>query len=433
MRSLSRLPALPPLLKRSAAHFSAAAAAAAPAAAAADLPSFSRGLFSGQLRTASIHPYPPQDVMGQEQRETLQMLVEPTRKFFAEVNNATLNDETASIPEATLRGLRELGAYGMQVPEAYGGLGLSNGGYARLGEVMGEFDLGLGIHLGAHQSIGFKGILLFGTPAQKAQYLPKLAAGEQVAAFALTEPSVGSDANSVRTRAVLSADGKHWLLIGGKLWISNGGMAEVFTVFAQTSVPDTKNPGQTVDRVTAFIVERAFGGLTHGPPEKKLGIKCSNTAEVYFDACPVPVANVLGEVGGGFKVAMEILNNGRFGMGAALTGCMKSLLAGVREHANSRTQFGKKIGEYGVIREKLAGIATRIYGAESLAYMLASNMDRGMSDYMLEAAAGKVYASDAAWWSADEAIQIMGGLGFMKSLPYERVLRDLRIFRCVRG
>jgi very long chain acyl-CoA dehydrogenase len=143
------------------------------------------------------------------------------------------------------------------------------------------------------------------------------------------------------------------------------------------------------------------------------------------------VANVLGEVGGGFKVAMEILNNGRFGMGAALTGCMKSLLVGVREHALSRTQFGKKIGEYGVIKEKLAGIATRIYGAESLAYMLASNMDRGMGDYMLEAAAGKVYASDAAWWSADEAIQIMGGLGFMKSLPYERVLRDLRIFRCV--
>jgi very long chain acyl-CoA dehydrogenase len=395
----------------------------------AELPSLTRSLFFGQLKTGSVHPYPPKDVMTVEQRETLQMLVEPTRKFFMEVNDAAANDESAAIPEKTLLGLRELGAYGMQVPEEYGGLGLSNGGYARLGEVMGEFDLGLGIHLGAHQSIGFKGILLVGTPEQKKKYLPALAAGTNVAAFALTEPSVGSDANSVKTRATLSADGKTWLLSGGKLWISNGGIAEVFTVFAQTSVADPKNPGQKVDKVTAFIVERAFGGLSHGPPEKKLGIKCSNTAEVYFDACPVPAENVLGEVGGGFKVAMEILNNGRFGMGAALTGCMKGLLAGVREHANNRTQFGKKIGEYGVIKEKLAGIAARIYGAESLAYMLASNMDRGMQDYMLEAAAGKIYASDAAWWSADEAIQIMGGLGFMKSLPYERVLRDLRIFR----
>ncbi len=309
---------------------------------------------------------------------------------------------------------------------------MSNSGYARLGEVMGEFDLGLGIHLGAHQSIGFKGILLFGTPEQKAKYLPALAKGENVAAFALTEPSVGSDANSVKTRAVLDSDGKTWRLSGGKLWISNGGIAEVFTVFAQTSCPDTSAgaaPGAMKDRVTAFIVERKFGGVSHGPPERKMGIKCSNTAEVYFDACPVPAENVLGEVGSGFKVAMEILNNGRFGMGAALTGCMKGLLAGVREHANTRVQFDKKIGEYGVIQEKIAGIASRIYATESMAYLLASNMDRGMTDYMLEAAAGKVYASDSAWWCADEAIQTMGGLGFMKSLPFERIMRDLRIFR----
>ena len=296
---------------------------------------------------------------------------------------------------------------------------------------MGEHDLGLGIHLGAHQSIGFKGILLCGTPEQKAKYLPALAAGTNVAAFALTEPSVGSDANSVTTRAVLDADGKTWRLSGGKLWISNGGIAEIFTVFAQTSCPDT-SPGAApgaVEGVTAFIVERSFGGVTHGPPEKKMGIKCSNTAEVYFDSCPVPSENVLGGVGNGFKVAMDILNNGRFGMGAALTGCMKGLLEGAREHANNRKQFDKKIGEYGVIREKIAGMASRIYATESMAYLLASNMDRGMPDYMLEAAAGKVYASDSAWWCADEAIQTMGGLGFMKSLPFERVMRDLRIFR----
>lgn len=333
------------------------------------------------------------------------------------------------------KGLCDLGAYGLQVPESLGGLGLTNIGYARLVEEVGAKDLGVGIHLGAHQSIGFKGILLFGTPEQKEKYLPSLARGEILAAFALTEPSMGSDASACKTRAVLDADGKTWRISGGKLWISNGGQAEIFTVFAQTSVPDPKGlPGAMKDKLTAFIVERAFGGVTNGPPEKKMGIKCSNTAEVYFDATPVPAANVIGSVGGGFKVAMEILNNGRFGMGAALTGAMKGLLAGAAEHASTRVQFGnRKIKEYGVIQSKLSGIAVRCYGAESLAYSLAANMDRGMTDYALEAAASKIYASDAAWWGADEAIQTLGGLGFMKTLPYERVMRDLRIFRIFEG
>jgi very long chain acyl-CoA dehydrogenase len=313
-----------------------------------------------------------------------------------------------------------------------GGIGLTNTGYARLTEIIGGNDLGLGIHLGAHQSIGFKGILLFGTPEQKAKYLPDLAAGKKVAAFALTEPSTGSDANSVRTRAKLGADGK-WYLSGSKLWISNGGLAEVFTVFAQTEVPDPKVPGGKRDKVTAFVVERKFGGVTNGPPEKKMGIKCSNTAEVYFDNTPIPPENVLGEVGGGFKVAMEILNNGRFGMGAALTGTMKAVIKGVTEHANSRVQFGKTIREYGNIKNKIASMAARTYAAESMAYMLAANMDRGMKDYMIEAAISKVFASEAAWFVADTGIQIMGGLGYMQSLPYERFLRDIRIFLIFEG
>jgi very long chain acyl-CoA dehydrogenase len=149
----------------------------------------------------------------------------------------------------------------------------------------------------------------------------------------LDEPSSGSDANSIKTRAKLSADGKHYILNGGKIWISNGGMAEIFTVFAQTEVDDKDNPGKKKDKVTAFVVERKFGGVTNGPPEKKMGIKCSNTAEVYFDNTPVPIENVLGEVGGGFKVAMAILNNGRFGMGAALTGTMKKVMALSADHA----------------------------------------------------------------------------------------------------
>lgn len=184
----------------------------------------------------------------------------------------------------------------VQVPESLSGIGLTNTGYARLVEVVGGHDLGMGIFLGAHQSIGFKGIVLMGTEEQKAKYLPDLATGKKLAAFALTEPTSGSDANSIRTRAELSEDGKHYVLNGGKIWISNGGLAEVFTVFAQTAVKDEKT-GEVKDKVTAFIVERGFGGVTSGPPEKKMGIKCSNTATVNFDDCRVPVENVLGEVG----------------------------------------------------------------------------------------------------------------------------------------
>ena len=284
----------------------------------------------------------------------------------------------------------------------------------------------------AHQSIGFKGILLFGTDAQKKKYLPACAAGECIAAFSLTEPSAGSDANSVKTRAVRQPDGS-WRLTGAKLWTSNGGEAQLFTVFAQTEVEDAKAPGGKADKVTAFIVERAFGGVTNGPPEKKMGIKCSNTAEVYYDSVPVPAENVLGGVGNGFKVAMEILNNGRFGMGCALNGTMKAVIKGVAEHVAQRKQFGKHLAEFGSVKGRLASMAARCYATESLGFMLATNMDRGQKDYMLEAAISKIFASEAAWFVADEGIQLMGGLGYMSSLPYERILRDLRIFRIFEG
>ena len=177
-------------------------------------------------------------------------------------------------------------------------------------EIVGGNDLGVGIFIGAHQSIGFKGILLAGTPEQKEQYLPRLASGEDFAAFALTEPASGSDAGSIKTRAVPSADGKSWILNGSKIWISNGGIAEIFTVFAKTPVVDPQT-GVETDKVSAFIVERKFGGVSHGAPEKKMGIKCSNTAEVYFENTPIPIENVIGQPGEGFKVAMQILNNGK--------------------------------------------------------------------------------------------------------------------------
>ena len=272
--------------------------------------SFVQNMFRGIIQTEQTFPYPK--VLNEEQAENLGMLVEPTEKFMTEVNDAAWNDANETTHPDTVQGLRELGAFGLQVPEDLGGVGLTNTQYARLTEIVGANDLGVGIFIGAHQSIGFKGILIAGNPEQKEKYLPRLASGEDFAAFALTEPASGSDAGSIKTRAVPSADGKTWILNGAKIWISNGGIAEIFTVFAKTPVVDPET-GVETDKVTAFIVERKFGGVSHGPPEKKMGIKCSNTAEVYFEDVPVPAENIIGGLGNGFKVAMAILNNGRFG------------------------------------------------------------------------------------------------------------------------
>uniref|UniRef100_A0A6I8NHF7 Very long-chain specific acyl-CoA dehydrogenase, mitochondrial n=1 Tax=Ornithorhynchus anatinus TaxID=9258 RepID=A0A6I8NHF7_ORNAN len=357
--------------------------------------SFAVGMFKGQLTTDQVFPYP--SVLNEEQVGFLKELVGPVSRFFEEVNDPAKNDALEQVEEGTMQGLKELGAFGLQVPSELGGVGLCNTQYARLVEIVGMHDLGVGITLGAHQSIGFKGILLFGTDAQKKKYLPKLASGETLAAFCLTEPASGSDAASIRTAAVPSACGKFYTLNGSKIWISNGGLAEIFTVFAKTPVKDPSS-GVVKDKITAFVVERSFGGVTHGPPEKKMGIKASNTAEVYFDGVQVPAENVLGEVGGGFKVAMHILNNGRFGMAAALAGTMKGIIA-----------------------------------KASMAYMVSANMDQGSKDFQIEAAISKIFGSEAAWLVTDECIQIMGGMGFMKETGVERVLRDLRIFRIFEG
>merc|ERR1719435_639220 len=387
-------------------------------------------IFRGMVESEQVFPYPI--ALDEEQRENLEMLVPIAERVMSEQNDPLLNDQLETVPEETVNALRELGAFGLQVPVELDGVGLTNTQYARLTEVVGGNDLGVGIFIGAHQSIGFKGILLCGTDAQKEQYLPKLATGENFAAFALTEPSSGSDAGSIKTRAELNKEGTHWILNGGKIWISNGGIAEIFTVFAKTPVVDEKT-GVATDKVSAFIVERSFGGVTNGPPEKKMGIKCSNTAEVYFENTPIPVENVLSKPGDGFKVAMQILNNGRFGMGAALSGTMRSVIQKATDHATQRAQFGSRIDSYGAIQEKIAKMSMIHYATESMAYMVAGTMDAGHEDYQLEAAISKIFASEAAWFVTDEAIQVLGGNGYMKALGLEKVMRDLRIFRIFEG
>ncbi|CAF2903369.1 unnamed protein product [Rotaria sp. Silwood2] len=392
--------------------------------------SFVLNLFRGQFHPNELFPYP--NVLNEEQKDNVKMLIDPIWKFFEEKNDPAKNDMNEKIPDEVMNGLKEQGAFGIQVPVELGGLGLTNTQAARLFEIVTGHDLAISICVGAHQSIGFKGILLFGTDAQKQKYLPKLAAGEHIAAFSLTEPATGSDAASIKTKAELSSDGKYYILNGSKIWTSNGGIADVFTVFAQVPAVDDKT-GQVQNQMTAFIVERKFGGVTNGPPEKKMGIKASNTTEVFFEDCKVPVENVLGGVGNGFKVAMNILNNGRFGMVVGLSGTMKMAIRKSIDFAKHRRQFGRTIDTYGNIQEKLVRMEMRQYVTESLGFLLAQNMDRGIPEYQCEAAIGKVFASESAWYVLDEAIQIHGGMGFMRSTGLERVLRDLRIFRIFEG
>jgi len=391
--------------------------------------SFLINMFGGNLKLDCVFPFP--DVLDQDQKETLSVYIPQATKLYKELNDPLKNDKDEKLDPKVEQTMKDMGAFGVMTPSEYGGSDMTATQFARLAEVIGSNDLGISVYLGAHQSIGYKGIVLFGDEKQKQKYLPDLAAGKKIAAFCLTEPSSGSDASSIKTNAKLSSDGKHWIMNGSKIWISNGGIASVFTVFAKTMVKNEK--GEEKEKVTAFIVERDFGGVTNGPAEHKMGIKCSNTTEVYFENVKIPAENVIGQVGEGFKVAMNILNSGRFGMVAALTGSMKALIEKATEHATNRIQFGDKISSFGTIQEKIARMAMLHYQAESLAYMIAGMMDSGAKDFQLEAAVGKITASEAAWNVCDETIQVLGGMGYMRDAGVEKVLRDLRIFRIFEG
>uniref|UniRef100_A0A8D0VCC0 Complex I assembly factor ACAD9, mitochondrial n=1 Tax=Sus scrofa TaxID=9823 RepID=A0A8D0VCC0_PIG len=389
---------------------------------------FAKELFLGRIEKKEVFPFPE---VSQDELNEINQFVGPVEKFFTEEVDSQKIDREGKIPNETLEKLKSLGLFGMQVPEEYGGLGLSSTMYARLCEII-SLDSSIAVTLAAHQAIGLKGIIMTGSEEQKAKYLPKLASGEHMAAFCLTEPASGSDAASIRTRATLSEDKKHYVLNGSKVWITNGGLASVFTVFAKTEVIDSN--GSVKDKITAFIVERDFGGVTSGKPEDKLGIRGSNTCEVHFENTRVPVENVLGEVGGGFKVAMNILNSGRFSMGSTVAGMLKKLIEMTAEYACTRKQFNRTLSEFGLIQEKFALMAQKAYVMESMAYLTAGMLDQpGFPDCSIEAAIVKVFSSEGAWQCVSEALQILGGSGYMKDYPYERFLRDSRILLIFEG
>ncbi|MBX3268933.1 MAG: acyl-CoA dehydrogenase family protein [Sandaracinaceae bacterium] len=381
--------------------------------------SFMKSLFHGLIEENLVFPYPE---MPPEERETVQMIVENLRKFGeTEVDSAKI-DREHTIEPALLDKMKAMGLFGLTIPEEHGGLGLSASAYARVIQEVAAIDASLAVTIGAHQSIGLKAILLFGTDEQKKKYLPKLATGERVAAFALTEPGAGSDAASITTRAELTDDGRHYVLNGSKIWITNGGFADVFTVFARTSAPD---PG-VKPRITALIVERSEG-LTNGPNEEKLGIRGSSTTEIFFEDVRVPVENVLGEPGRGFKVAMEVLNSGRLGLASGCVGMSKRLVKMSTERVQERSAFGRPIGQFGMIKEKIARMTAETYALESMTYLTTGLIDEGVADYSLESAICKVYGSETLWYVVNQTLQIAAGIGYMSEYPYERMMRDARI------
>ena len=296
--------------------------------------------------------------------------------------------------------------------------------YTRIFGEMGGTDPALAVYFGAHQSIGCKGIVLFGSEAQKQKYLPKCATGEMIAGFCLTEPGSGSDAQAMKSRAELSADGTHYVLNGQKMWISNAGYADIFTVFAQVAM---EIDGKRKDRVTAFIVDAHAPGVRLGKLEEKMGIKASDTRGVFFENVKVPVEDRLGEEGQGFHVALEVLNSGRLGLAAGSARGARRIMREAIKYANERKQFGKSIGSFEMIRKKIATNAVETYAADSAVLLTSGMMDRGGIDFSLETAACKVYASELAFRASNDAMQIAGGIGYSKEFPYEQAVRDSRI------
>ncbi len=327
-------------------------------------------------------------------------------------------------------GMAELGMMGLNIPEEYGGFGASALLFSRVFGEVGTTDASLAVYFGAHQSIGCKGITLFGTEDQKRRWLTPCATGERVAAFCLTEPGSGSDAQAMRATATPSADGTHYLLNGDKSWISNAGYAGVFTVFAKVPV---ETEGKTRQRVTAFIVDAHAPGIMLGKIEEKMGIKASDTRSVSFTNVRVPVEDRLGEVGSGFRIALEILNSGRLGLAAGSSRGTRKILDYALAHAKERHQFGRPIGSFEMIQRKFALAAAECYAADAGWMSCASMVDRGGIDFSLETAACKVFTSELAFRTACDAQQIAGGLGYSKEYPYEQAVRDSRIMLIFEG
>lgn len=383
--------------------------------------SFAKSLLLGEIHEEMVFPWPEPDA--EEQRKVRELNAK-AREIGDGIDHRQV-EEDRWIGDDNIARLGEAGLCGLYVDEKYGGQGLSQTGYARVFETFAQIDATLSIILGVHQSIGYKGIHLFGTDEQKERWLPDLAAGRKLAGFALTEPEAGSDAYNVRSRAVRQPDGS-WVLNGEKRYIGNGSKGDVFTAFARAEV-DGK------DRHIALILEKGMDGFEVGERFDTMGLRGNDLRRLYFNDVRVPAENVLGEPGEGFHIAMSILNNGRIGLGTGSVGAAKKLIDLTIDHVQEREQFGQPIADFELVQEKIGWMVSYLFGLESMAYLTCGLTDAGVEDYSLESAICKVAGTEFLWYAANRALQLAGGEGYMKDHPYEKIIRDIRIFPIFEG
>ena len=382
---------------------------------------FAKGLFQGHFVADWVMPYPR---MPAAQQTELDKSLAELRQFLDEDLDPAEIDRQADIPRKVIDGLGRVGVLGATAPVEYGGLGLTQMANCKLLEEIGRRCASTSVFVNAHHSIGIRALLLFGTHEQNQKWLPKLVTGEQLGAFALTEKEAGSDAANVQMTATPSEDGSHFILNGEKRYITNAAIAHVLTVMARTPVPGKE--GKTA--ITAFLVTPDMPGfeiLEARMP--KMGIRGTATGRFAMRNVKVPKENILGPPGKGLKVALTVLDFGRTTFGACCTGAAKTCLRLALEHANTRKQFNKTLGEFDLVKKKIARMAADAYAMEAMTTITASLIDRGLEDYMIETAMLKVFTTERLWECINEAFQIYGGSAYFVDLPLERMLRDARI------